>query len=46
MLGGPTPELATTGRRLMGLMVDAKLLRSPVDIERVLAPKPLADLPK
>jgi NitT/TauT family transport system substrate-binding protein len=46
MLGGATPELATTGRRLMGLMVDAKLLRTGVDIERVLAPKPLADLQK
>jgi NitT/TauT family transport system substrate-binding protein len=46
MLGGATPELATTGRRLMGLMVDAKLLRSEVDIERVLAPQPLADLSK
>jgi len=46
MLGGATPELATTGRRLMALMVDAKLLRSEVDIERVLAPRPLADLSK
>jgi hypothetical protein len=26
------------------LMVDAKLLRSGIDIERVLAPGPLADL--
>jgi NitT/TauT family transport system substrate-binding protein len=46
MLAGRTPELATTGRRLMGLMVDAKLLRKEVDIERILAPKPLADLTK
>ena len=46
MLGGATPELATTGRQLMALMVDAKLLRSEVDIERVLAPQPLADLSK
>lgn len=30
----------------MGLMVGAKLLRREVDIERVLAPKPLADLTK
>jgi NitT/TauT family transport system substrate-binding protein len=44
MLGGPTPELAVTGRRLMALMVDAKLLRTNVEIERVLAPGPLADL--
>lgn len=44
MLGGPTPELAVTGRRLMSLMVDAKLLRAPFQIEGVLAPGPLADL--
>lgn len=46
MLGGPEPELAVTGRRLMALMLDAKLLRSGVEIERLLAPGPLADLPK
>jgi NitT/TauT family transport system substrate-binding protein len=46
MLGGPTPELATTGRRLMALMVDAKLLRAGLNIEDVLAPGPLADLPR
>ena len=28
MLGGATPELAVTGRRLMALMLDAKLLRT------------------
>jgi NitT/TauT family transport system substrate-binding protein len=44
MLGGPNPELAVTGRRLMALMVDAKLLRSGVEIESVLAPEPLLDL--
>src|SRR5437870_5068068 len=44
MLGGVTPELAVTGRRLMSLMVDAKLLRRGLDIEGVLAPGPLADL--
>ena len=44
MLGGATPELAVTGRRLMALMVDAKLLRTGLEIERVLAPGPLADL--
>ena len=44
MLGGPAPELAVTGRRLMALMVDAKLLRSGVEIEGVLAPGPLANL--
>jgi NitT/TauT family transport system substrate-binding protein len=46
MLGGATPELAVTGRRLMALMVDAKLLRAGLDIEGVLAPEPLADLPR
>jgi NitT/TauT family transport system substrate-binding protein len=45
MLGGGTPELAVTGRRLMTLMLDAKLLRSSVKIEDVLAPGPLASLP-
>jgi len=44
MLGGPHPELATTGRRLMTLMVDAKLLRANVDIESVLAPQPLTQM--
>ena len=46
MLGGAKPELAVTGRQLMALMVDAKLLRSGVQIEGMLAPGPLADLPK
>ena len=46
MLGGATPELAVAGRRLMALMVDAKLLRAPLDIEGLLAPGPLAGLPK
>jgi NitT/TauT family transport system substrate-binding protein len=46
MLSGPTPELVVTGRRLMSLMVDAKLLRNEVDIESLLAPGPLKDLPK
>jgi len=46
MLGGTTPELAVTGRRLMSLMVEAKLLRAPLDIEGLLAPGPLADLPR
>ncbi len=44
MLGGSSPELAVTGRRLMALMVDAKLLRSGVEIESVLAPGPLQNL--
>jgi NitT/TauT family transport system substrate-binding protein len=42
MLGGANPELAVTGRRLMTLMVEAKLLRNGVEIERLLAPGPLA----
>ena len=46
MLGGATPELAVTGHRLMALMLDAKLLRTGLEIEGVLAPGPLADLPK
>jgi NitT/TauT family transport system substrate-binding protein len=46
MLGGPTPDLAVSGRRLMALMVDAKLLRTGLEIESVLAPGPLAELPK
>jgi len=44
MLGGTPPELAVTGRRLMTLMLEAKLLRNGLDIEGVLAPAPLADL--
>jgi NitT/TauT family transport system substrate-binding protein len=46
MLGGATPELAVTGRRLMTLMVEAKLLRGETDLKGVLAPGPLADLPR
>ena len=44
MIGGRSPELATTGRRLMALMVDAKLLRTNIDIESLLAPQPLVDM--
>ena len=44
MLGGSPPELVVTGRRLMSLMVEAKLLGTGLDIENVLAPGPLADL--
>ena len=46
MLGGPSPELVVTGQRLKSLMIESKLLRSDVDIARVLAPGPLADLPR
>jgi NitT/TauT family transport system substrate-binding protein len=45
MLGGSTPELAATGRRLMALMLEARLLRAGLEIEAVLAPGPLASLP-
>ena len=44
MLGGAPPGLVVTGRRLMSLMVEAKLLAGAVDIENVLAPGPLASL--
>ena len=44
MIGGMKPELAVTGRRLMALMVDAKLLRTGLEIESVLAPGPLESL--
>jgi NitT/TauT family transport system substrate-binding protein len=41
MIGGAQPALATTGERLMTLMVDAKLLRSSVPIDKFLAPAPV-----
>jgi len=44
MLGGPNPELAVSGRRLRDLMVEARLLRMPADIEGLLAPGPLESL--
>jgi NitT/TauT family transport system substrate-binding protein len=44
MLGGSSPELAVTGRRLMALMLLAKLLRGEVKIESLLAPEPLTNL--
>jgi NitT/TauT family transport system substrate-binding protein len=45
MLSGATPSLAVSGRQLMTLMVDAKLLRSTLNIEALLAPQPLQQLP-
>lgn len=45
MLGGPNPTLAATGQRLLALMLEAKLLRSGVDIASLLAPGPLTRLP-
>jgi len=44
MLGGVQPELVVSGRRLMALMLEARLLRAPLEIEGVLAPGPLASL--
>ncbi|HUL93494.1 MAG TPA: ABC transporter substrate-binding protein [Burkholderiales bacterium] len=44
MLGGASPELAGSGRVLMDLMLEAKLLRMPLEIESLLSPGPLAGL--
>jgi NitT/TauT family transport system substrate-binding protein len=44
MIGGMKPELAVTGRRLLALMLDAKLLAAPIDIAQVLAPGPLESM--
>ncbi len=46
MLSGPTPALVVTGHRLAALMVDAKLLKTEPRIEALLAPAPLANLPR
>ena len=46
MLSGPAPQLVENGRRLMQLMVSAKLLRAEVAIEELLSPGPLAELPQ
>ena len=46
MIGGPAPELAVTGRRLMALMIESKLLRKELAIQDVLAPGPLERLQK
>ena len=46
MIGGPAPELAVTGRRLMALMLESKLLRKELAIQDVLAPGPLERLQK
>jgi NitT/TauT family transport system substrate-binding protein len=45
MLAGATPGLVVSGHQLMTLMVEAKLLRSTVAIEGLLAPGPLQTLP-
>jgi NitT/TauT family transport system substrate-binding protein len=46
MIGGATPELAVTGRRLMNLMVGSKLLGAEFAIEPLLAPQPLMEFAK
>jgi NitT/TauT family transport system substrate-binding protein len=46
MLAGATPGLVVSGRQLMTLMVEAKLLRSRLEIEGLLAPGPLQELPR
>jgi NitT/TauT family transport system substrate-binding protein len=45
MIGGTSPELVPSGRRLMDLMLEAKLLPTGLKIEEVLAPAPLQGLP-
>ncbi len=45
MIGGAAPELVPSGRRLMNLMLEAKLLPAELKIEEVLAPAPLEGLP-
>ncbi len=45
MLDGDSPGLATSGTRLMNLMIDSKLLQHTVDIKEVLEPGPLKALP-
>lgn len=45
MIAGAKPSLATSGRRLMNLMLDSKLLRREVQVEGLFAPAPLQSLP-
>jgi NitT/TauT family transport system substrate-binding protein len=45
LIGGPGPQLAGSARQLMALMLDAKLLRSAVDVNGLFAPAPLENLP-
>jgi NitT/TauT family transport system substrate-binding protein len=44
MLGGMKPELAVTGRRLLALMLESKLLAKNIEIEQILAPGPLESM--
>jgi NitT/TauT family transport system substrate-binding protein len=45
LIGGLSPQLASSGRQLMALMLEAKLLPAKVDIEAMLAPGALTSLP-
>lgn len=45
MLHGAQPTLPATGRKLMTLMQEAKLLRTEIKIEELLASAPLANMP-
>jgi NitT/TauT family transport system substrate-binding protein len=45
MLAGEKPSLAVSGRQLMNLMLDAKLLHRKPEIDALLAPGPLQKLP-
>jgi NitT/TauT family transport system substrate-binding protein len=44
MLSGSAPQLVATGRRLMALMLETKLLRAELEIKELLAPGPLERL--
>ncbi len=46
MLAGPAPQIVVTGRRLMGMMRESKLLPRPVEVDALLAPAPLQGLPR
>jgi NitT/TauT family transport system substrate-binding protein len=45
MIAGEQPSLAVSGRQLMNLMLDAKLLHRKPEIDALLAPGPLQKLP-
>ncbi|MGH8645994.1 MAG: ABC transporter substrate-binding protein [Gammaproteobacteria bacterium] len=44
LLGGQHPLLASSGRRLMQVMLDQRLLNTAPDVQAILAPGPLEDL--
>lgn len=45
LLSGPDPALAKTGRGLMQIMLEQRLLKGAADIDALLAPAPLENLP-